>query len=68
MVVDGVEMVTDGITVFVTWITIELDVALVLVTHISLLVKVHVTALLFAIVVVAYVAEFAPTFTPFTFH
>ena len=62
------EMVTDGITVFVTWITIELEVALVLVTHISLLVKVHVTASLFAIVVVAYVAEFEPTFTPFTFH
>ena len=51
-----------------TVIVIALDVAGLPVTQAAFDVITHVTVFPFANVVVVYVGELVPTFTPFTFH
>ena len=67
IVVIGVVMLTDGVTV-PTVIVTELDVAVVGDAQAELEVMTQVTTCPFVSVVVVYVALLVPTFAPFTFH
>ena len=59
---------TEGVTAAPTDIVIELDVAVAGDAHASLDVKITVTTSPLFIVVEVNVAEFVPTFPPFTCH
>ena len=64
----GVEILTDGTTVGLMVIVIELDVAGLPVTPLRLEVMVQVTTDPVTRVVVVYVALLVPTLVPLTFH
>lgn len=66
--VDGVLMLTDGVTLGLTVILILLDVAVVGDAQARLLVITQVTAALLAIVVEVKVALLVPALTPLTLH
>lgn len=68
MVIEGVEINTDGVTFGNTVMVTKFEVAGLPVTHANEEVITHDTTSLFAVVVVEYVYVFVPTFAPFTFH
>ena len=68
IVVVGVLMLTDGVTVGFTVIVIEFEVAVVGDAQVAFEVITQVTTEPVANVVVVYVALFVPTLVPFTFH
>ena len=68
MVVAVALILTDGVTVELTVIVIELEVAVVGLAHAELLVRTQVTIWPLVKVVVVNVELLVPTLVPFTFH
>ncbi len=68
IVVAGVVMPTEGVTIAITVIVIALDVAVAGDAQAALDVMITLTISPFANAAEVYVAEFVPTFIPFTCH